>query len=193
MNIIKGLLDRIIFAVGVLLFMQVPHFIDQYEQRLGGYYQAQVKNLAQYQQIANQQHQGNLSALIDEFESSSKRSVQQTGSHVREMSEQTEQLKNDVLVLASDSFIMKFSHVVTTLKVDIARAVIQTYKPAFPLSVEGLVCGLLGGVILSLLFNALFSFPKILSTKTDQTKKLPTSTKVKQRVEPTIMRPSRAT
>ncbi len=191
MNIIKGLLDRIIFAIGVLLFMQVPHFIDQYEQRLGGYYQAQVKNLAQYQQIANQQHQGNLSALIDEFESSSKRSVQQTGNHVLEMSEQTEQLKNDVMVLANDSFVIKFSHVVTTLKVDIARAVIQTYNPAFPLSVEGLVSGLLGGVVLSLLFNALFGFPKIFSTKTNTTKKS-SGTKVKQRVEPTIMRPSRA-
>lgn len=191
MNIIKGLLDRIIFAIGVLLFMQVPHFIDQYEQRLGGYYQAQVKNLAQYQQIANQQHQGNLSALIDEFESSSKRSVQQTGNHVREMNEQTEQLKKDVTVLASDSFVKKFSHIVTTLKVDIARAVMQTYKPAFPLSVEGLMCGLLGGVVLSLLFNALFSFPKIFSTKTNPPQKS-SSTRVKQRVEPTIMRPSRA-
>jgi len=35
MRVIKGLLDRIIFAAGVLLFMQMPHVIDLYEQRLG--------------------------------------------------------------------------------------------------------------------------------------------------------------
>ena len=46
------------FAAGVLLFMQVPHLIDQYEQRLGGYYQAQVNHLEKYQQIAERQHRG---------------------------------------------------------------------------------------------------------------------------------------
>ena len=29
---IKDLLDKICFAVGVMVFLQLPHFIDQYTQ-----------------------------------------------------------------------------------------------------------------------------------------------------------------
>ena len=191
MKMIKGLLDRIVFAVGVLLFMQVPHFIDQYEQRLGGYYQAQVKHLEQYQNIANQQHQGSLSALIREFESSVKPSVQQTAAHLRTLDEQAKALKKDVDVLANDSFVEKVSHMVVSVKVDIAHAVIQSYTPAFPLTLAALVCGLLGGVLLSLVLNACFNLPKLFRVKPKDTKKHAPSD-IKRRVEPTIMRTSRA-
>ncbi len=56
MFILKGLVDRVLFAVRVLLFMQVPHFVDQYTQSLSGYYQAQANYLDQYQQIAKKQY-----------------------------------------------------------------------------------------------------------------------------------------
>ena len=191
MSILKGLLDRIIFAAGVLLFMQVPHLIDQYEQRLGGYYQAQVNHLEKYQQIADRQHRGDLSALIYEFESSAKPSVQQTAKNVREISQQAEQYKRDVQVLANDSLLVKLSHLATTLNIEIAQAVMQTYSPAFPLSVEGLICGLVGGILLSLMFNVLFNFPNLFKAKPKPAKK-PSRNHAKQRVEPTIMRASRA-
>ncbi len=191
MSIVKGLIDRIIFTLGVLLFMQAPHFIDQYEQRLGGYYQAQLSHLQRYQQIADQQHRGSLSALIEEFESSNQRSVQHTGKNIREIDSQVQQLKTDVDVLANNSFVSKLSYLVTTVKLDIAQAVIKSFKPAMPLSTEAVICGLTGGVLLSLLFNLCFSFPRIPSRKNKQTKKNNVA-HAKQRVEPTIMRPTRA-
>ena len=74
---------------------------------------------------------------------------------------------------------------------DIAQAVISSYTPAFPLTLAALVCGLLGGVLLSLLFNACFNLPKLLSVQSKAPKKHAPNN-VKRRVEPTIMRPSRA-
>ena len=191
MSIIKGLIDRIIFTMGVLVFMQLPHFVDQYEQRLGGYYQAQLSNLERYQNIANQQHGGNLSALISEFESSKQESVKQAGSNVRDITTQVKQLKTDSEVLADKALILKLSHLVTSVRMDIAQAVVNTYKPAFPLSIEALICGIVGGALLSLLFNACFGFPKLFARK-KQASKPRGHSNVKRRVEPTVMRPAKA-
>ncbi len=192
MSIIKSLFDKIIFATGVLLFMQVPHFIDQYEQRLGGYYQAQVKHLEQYQAIADKQHKGDLRALINDFESSANASVQHTGNNIRQIEQESQQLKQEVQGLTNQSFVVKVITITKSLKMDIARAVIDTFKPAFPLSIEGFVCGLLGGLFMSALFNGVVSMPRVLfANKKHQTKQR-VSTGTKQRVEPTIMRPARA-
>lgn len=191
MRVIKGLFDRIIFAVGVLLFMQVPHFVDLYEQRLGGYHQAQVEHLQQYQDIANQQYHGDLTALIKEFNSSDKRSVQRTASSILNTKKNLEGLNRDVQVLATKPFVLKLFHLSTRLKFDIAQATMYSLKPAFPLSLEALVCGILGGVLLSLLFNMFFNIPKFLTARNSKPKKQSRS-EVKRRIEPTVMRPARA-
>lgn len=191
MRMIKSLLDKIIFASGVLLFMQVPHFIDQYEQRLGGYYQAQVKQLQLYQEIADRQHGGDLMSLIKDFESSASLSVQQTATTIRLAQQESLQLENDVQQLASGSVVEKIVHMASHLKIDIARAVIITFKPAFPLSIEGLLCGLLGGLFMSMLFNGLLNFPSIFNKKKSN-KSTHSHVDIKQRVEPTIMRTAKA-
>ena len=45
MKALRHLLDKIAFAAGVIIFLQLPHFIDQYTQRLGGYHAAQKLQL----------------------------------------------------------------------------------------------------------------------------------------------------
>ena len=190
MRVIKGLLDRIIFAAGVLLFMQMPHVIDLYEQRLGGYYQAQVEYLQQYQKIAEQQHQGNIIALINEFKASSKRSVQQTAANIQSTYKQTNELKRDMQVLETGSFVSKLFHLSTRLKLDIAQATIQSLKPAFPLTLEAFICGMLGGISLSFIFNMFLSFPKLFISRDRKSKQQPDA-KVKRRIEPTVMRTAR--
>ena len=186
MRIIRGLLDRVCFAVGVLLFMQVPHFIDQYTQRLGGFYQAQLEHLHQYQDIANNQHQGDLNKLIQEFESSHRNSVREAGANIRHLHTATESLKSEVEVLEGNNFVYKILHLVTGVHYNIASETLRIYKPGIPISVEGILCGLIGGVLLSLLFNAVMMVPKL--SRKSQPQKL---NKVASRIEPTVTRVKR--
>lgn len=184
---IKGLVDRVIFTLGVLLFMQVPHFIDQYEQRIGGYYQAQVSHLDRYQQIADKQYNGNLMELIKDYESNSRAAVQQIAHNVHGIRIQADALKKDIDVLASDSLLPKISHLIISIRFDIAQAVAKTYQPAFPLTIEAFVSGMFGGVFLSVLFNACIGFPRLFQGKNKHTKeKVPARNK--RRIEPTIAR-----
>ena len=187
MSIIKGLLDRVCFTLGVLLFMQVPHFIDQYTQRLGGYYQAQLGHLSQYQEIAKKQHHGDLELLIQEFESSSRAAVQETGKNIRNIRDNSALLAKEVNVLENKAFVFKLTQIFTGMRYDLAKETLKTYKVGVPLSVEGLICGLLGGVLMSLIFNGCCLFPKLLKPSPTQVQK--TST---MRIEPSVTRSKRA-
>lgn len=187
MFIIKGLLDRVLFAVGVLLFMQVPHFVDQYTQRLGGYYQAQVNHLDQYQKIANKQHQGDLDALIREFKSSEKMSVRETGNNISDSRAQAKSVQDDLYVLDHQPLAVKLMHLATGTRYSIAQQTLTHYKPGVPFSIESMICALLGGVLMSMLFNSFLFVPKLFSRKPRQV-----ASKSKKRIEPTVTRTVRA-
>ena len=187
MFIIKGLLDRVLFALGVLLFMQAPHFVDQYSQRLGGYYQAQLNHLEQYQQIAQTKHQGNLDSLIQEFTSSTNASVRDTGQNISVIQEQTKAVKIDLNVLDNKPFVAKIMHLLTSMRYEIAQQTFVNYKPGVPFSIEAFVCALLGGVLMSSLFNSFLFVPRLFKRK--PTKK---SRSVDKRIEPRVNRVARA-
>lgn len=187
MRIIRGLLDRVCFALGVLLFMQVPHFIDQYTQRLGGFYQAQLEHLHQYQDIANSQHQGDLNKLIQEFESSHRNSVREAGANIRNLHIASQSLKTEVDVLEGNNFVYKVLHLLTGAHYNIAGETLRIYKPGIPLSIEGILCGLIGGVLLSLLFNAVLMIPRISRKPPPQE-----LNKVAARIEPSVTRAKRS-
>tara|TARA_R110002096_G_scaffold232613_8_gene422515 strand:- start:149 stop:715 length:567 start_codon:yes stop_codon:yes gene_type:complete len=187
MFIIKGFLDRVLFAVGVLLFMQVPHFVDQYTHRLGGYYQAQANHLEQYQQIANKQHQGDLDALIQAFTGSEQASVRETGNNISVIRKQAESVKSDLYVLDHKSLTSKLVHLAINTRYDIAQQTLANYKPGVPFSMASLVCALLGGVLMSMLFNSILFIPRLFKRKPE---KSPAVTK--KRIEPTVTRVARA-
>ncbi|MDW3094234.1 MAG: DUF2937 family protein [Gammaproteobacteria bacterium] len=187
MFIIKGLLDRVLFALGVLLFMQAPHFVDQYSQRLGGYYQAQLNHLEQYQKIAQTQHQGNLDLLIQEFASSDKTSVRATGRNISIVREQTKTVKSDLDVLEYKPFVFKVMHLFMSMRYEIAQQTFVNYKPGVPFSIEAFVCALLGGVLMSSLFNSFLFVPRLFKRKPNKI-----SRPVEKRIEPKVNRVARA-
>ena len=183
MFIIKGLLDRILFAVGVLIFMQAPHFVDQYTQRLGGFYQAQTEHLRQYQNIANDQYGGDLEALISEFNSSGRESVKQTAGAIRENQAQVDKLKSDLQVLEHQPFFSKLVHLSANMRYSIAKETARVFTPGMPFTMEAFVCGLLGGILFSVIFYGIAKFPKLFSRNDTQNNK-----PVARRIEPRVMR-----
>ncbi len=183
MTIIKALFDRLLFTAGVLVFLQLPNFVDQYTQRMGGYYQAQVESFQQYQGIANQQFNGDMQALISEFNSSSRQSVKQTGNAIQNNRDQIEGLKEELYTLENSQFAYKVIHLITSVRYNIARETLRTYTPGVPFTSEALLCGLSGGIIFSVLFGVFARLPKLIWRKQKQV-----SSAVKQRIEPSVTR-----
>jgi len=61
---------KIVFALTLLLGLQLPNFLQQYEIRLDGHYIEAQRQLAEYQQLANLYFSNDLQALIKKHKNS---------------------------------------------------------------------------------------------------------------------------
>lgn len=152
MKLLNGLLERFLFTFGVLLFMQIPQFIDQYTQRLGGYYDAQRTHLAQYQAIADINYDGQLTTLIAQFQASDTPAIVQTGQQIESTRLTTETLLQDLRLLTADNYIPKLKLLVTRLDTTLAKNTLAIFKPGIPLTKEAIITGFIGGSLLNLLW-----------------------------------------
>ena len=85
MKAVLRFLDRIVFTAGVLLFLQLPNFIDQYTQRFGGYYEAEKQQLESYQDISEKYFDGDMNAMIESFaDEKDNPAIRETGEQIRE-------------------------------------------------------------------------------------------------------------
>lgn len=62
---------QLIFTLSLLLGLQLPHFLNQYEARLQGHLQEAKLQLAQFQSLADIYFDGDLNALINKHRNSS--------------------------------------------------------------------------------------------------------------------------
>lgn len=159
MQLIKNLSDRILFAVGLILFMQVPQFVNQYTQRLGGYLQGQQEQLTRYQQIADEHFSGELSSMVAEFRESSKGSVRNVGDNLQLLIQKVNETKADLQFLEEGALLSNLSHLSYNLNTKVATETLRTFVPGVPITLEALACGLSGGILLSALLHLLLKLP----------------------------------
>ena len=153
MRILTGFIDRLVFAAGVIVFLQLPHFIDQYTQRVGGFYDAERAHLEKYQAIADQNFGGSLDALIEEFKTSSNNAVRQTGEQVATTRETMARLRSGLDRLESSDLLQKITYLATHLDYELAKSTLRVFQPGAPFSLGAFVSGVIGGMLFSLLFH----------------------------------------
>jgi len=68
--LIKRYCLQIVFAICVLIGLQLPHFLQQYELRLQGHFIEASRQLAEYQSLADKHYAGDLQALINQHQQS---------------------------------------------------------------------------------------------------------------------------
>lgn len=66
----RGYLRIVVFVCGLLIGIQFPGFMDQYEKRVDAHFNEVEKNLAGFRETADEYFQGNLESLIRYYEKS---------------------------------------------------------------------------------------------------------------------------
>jgi len=160
MTFINGLLQRLLFTFGVMLFMQLPQFIDHYSQQLSGYYLAQQNQLQQFQLIADSNFNGQLDRLIADFNASPAPAVQQVGKQIFALQQALPELASDLAILTEGNYANKLSYFVTRIDTKLAENTLALFTPGIPLTQAALVTGLIGGITLNLFW---LLFLKLLS------------------------------
>lgn len=165
MKITKQLLDKIFFTLGVIVFLQLPHFINQYTQRIGGFSESQVQQLSNYQSIADDNYNGQIALLIAGFENSTDEAVRQTGINIKATQADVESLKKEILILENEGLFKKIIFLIPNLRLNIAQGTLKSFQPGIPLSFWAIAYGLFGGILFSLMFNGATKVPRLVLRK----------------------------
>ena len=155
MRIISGVVDRIVLVVGVVIGGAIPSFVAQYRQRIGGALDQVLRDLAPFQEIANQLYNGSMQALIQHHLNSRDTTFQREGAAITAMIESTQQLRDAAQALNTDLLHQLF-YLLTRAEVPMLSATWAIFKPSFGLSVDSLILAGAVGVTIWLIFIGLW-------------------------------------
>jgi hypothetical protein len=155
MAFIRGILDRIILVVGVVVAGCIPSFIAQYRQRVGGRLDQVLQDIAPFQAIANQSHHGSLQELIKYHLASVDATFHNEGAALQAMVDSADQLRQALDALDTDLFHQMF-YLLTKADPPIIRATWEIFSPAFNLTPESILFAALVGVAIWLVFLGLW-------------------------------------
>ena len=137
----KTTLDYCLFTLGFILAVQLPEFIQQYQQYMAGKLTEAQWHLKSYQAIADQQYDGSLPILINEYLTNGSEAIKQTGLLISDLANRVDLLSEQVTTLNGGSYIDKVWFFVTNIQIPDAQVVMSYYQLAIPLTIEALVSG----------------------------------------------------
>ena len=155
MEILRGILDRIVLVAAILAAGCVPSFVAQYRQRLGGMLDQAQKDLALFQEIANRFHGGDLQRLIRHHLASTDPTFRAEGTAIQTMVDTVARLRQAVASLESDLYSQVF-YLAREGDPSVARATWDAFVPAMSLTGEALLFAFTAGVIIWLAFLVLW-------------------------------------
>ena len=150
--------------MGLLLGIQLPNFLAQYELRLDAHYLEAKSNLAQYQKLADFFFDGDIDALIEKHRNSDvdlfKSEVvviEGTLNRFNELQQEKSDLQGNLL--------HKFYFLVTKLNSPLFKETNNNYRAEVVLNKETITVGAVLALVFSLCFELLFFFVSVLKFK----------------------------
>jgi hypothetical protein len=153
-----GVLDRILCVIGTVAFSQIPEFMQQYLQRLGGHLDEARRQLAKFQDAAEQSGI-TLERLITQTTSNADAAVAKLGGVMTDSVARVEELQAAQTAITSASLWERPFVFFRNIDPAIARATWNIFKPAIPTTVEGLVYAALGMLVLLMFYHAGVRYP----------------------------------
>ncbi len=138
-----GLIDRLICVCGAVGFSQTPEFIQQYLQRLGGHVDEAGRQVEQYRTVATQSNE-TLDQLITQTSSNADATVSRLGHVMSDTVTRWHDLQTDQALIANAPPWKQPFVFLTHMDTQIARKTWEIFRPAVPVTLQGLVYALVG-------------------------------------------------
>lgn len=159
-----GFLDRVLCVIGTIVFSQIPEFMQQYLQRLGGHLDEARRQLAQFTQVATQSGL-TLDRLITQTSVNGDPAVARLSSVMTESVERVTTLESAQSALLHASVWSRPFVFLQHLDHSIARATWTVFKPAIPTTVEGLIYAGCGMLVLLGLYHVGLKYPVTVASR----------------------------
>lgn len=154
-SFIESLFDRIISVTGAIIFAQMPAFIVQYQQRLGGHVDELKHLIAKYRSYAASNNRS-LEEYINIHLQSNVKEFASTGQLMNENLSRFNELSQALKELADSSGLVKLFMFFKNIDIDIYRGTMKNFVPGITFSADAILYGITGVIV----FMSLYIFIK---------------------------------
>jgi hypothetical protein len=151
--ILRGYIRLLTFACGLLVGIQVPSFMTQYEQRVDAHYLEVSNNISGFQATADLLFDGSLESLIDYYENSNDRVFEQDSGSIRNIYERYNLILSEQTALNAQWYESAY-HIVFAANPELRGEAFDAYTYTVPLDVEALQWGFGVALFITLLFES---------------------------------------
>ncbi|MDU0352864.1 DUF2937 family protein [Paraglaciecola aquimarina] len=156
MKFITDYLRLIVFCSGLLMGIQIPAVVDQYQKRVDAHLTEATDLLAGFQQTADRYFDGNMQALINHYEKSDDAIFRDDAVNIRFMSERVSALQAEMAALQRN-LVLRASHVLFFANPKLLSETMQQYSYMILLDPFALIWGVVSAVSLAALLDGLIA------------------------------------
>ena len=139
----------LIACAALLLGIQIPNFVDQYEKRLDAHLSEVKNNLQGYQDIADRLYGGSIAALIAKHQQSADETFQEEARPIANIVQRYEHFSKELAALAT-GLTGKLAYIVTQGDRELIAETYNNYSFAVPMNETAVTSGFIfmGAVVL---------------------------------------------
>ncbi|MEI8593279.1 DUF2937 family protein [Photobacterium sp. Hal280] len=152
---IGRIVDKLLFGVMLIAALQVPLLADHYQQYLAGLFDATQWQVSGYENTARQYGYPDVTAMIEQHLENKEASVRADALQKQATLSHYDDLKSGMNVFEHGTLIEKSVYMFAPARFDALEKTLAHFKPGIPLSLNGLMFG----VILGLATNLLLTLP----------------------------------
>lgn len=158
MTLIERLIDKLIFGIALILALQVPLLADHYHQFLSGLYESTKWQVDGYEATARQHQYPDIKAMIEHHLQNSVPSVKTDAEQKLATLAMFDELKQGVLIFETGNLFNKAVYMFNPSRHGYLRQVLSNFHPGIPLTINGLLFGIVAGLALNYLITLPFIF-----------------------------------
>jgi hypothetical protein len=147
-------LRLILFCSGLLIGIQVPAVVDQYEKRIDAHLSEALQILAGFQQTADRYFNGSVQDLVKHYESSDDPVFNDDARNIRFISERVATLQAEAHTL-EQAAVWRVLHVVTSPDKQIIQQTMQQYSYMILIDPQALIWGVICGFLIAILLEGI--------------------------------------
>ncbi|MDP4028616.1 MAG: DUF2937 family protein [Gallionella sp.] len=164
MSILYRYLMIIVACVSLLIGVQIPSFVDQYQKRVDAHLREVTINLQPFQEIANTYFGGNLDKLIELNLRANAKPLQEQGAAIALMVKRKSRFEADMAALQT-SLPMKALHVLFNGDREMIDEALGQYSYTVPLNQDALLFGAAVSLLILLILELLFALSRFVGAK----------------------------
>jgi hypothetical protein len=154
----------IVACISLLIGLQIPNLVDQYQKRVDAHLREVSVNLLPFQDIANKYFGGDMNKLIELHRNSTEKPFQEEGLAIEKMVARKLRFESDLAAL-NTSLPMKALHMLLHGDKELRDEALGQYTYAVPLNQDALIFGACAALAILLLVELLLALLRLAGRK----------------------------